>query len=114
MNFRRAAKLIALGSDTDLHLDPTMQDVAMPGRGTEVQPPPATDGLDPAMPGGSAPYNGAEPFGEPVVSDPEWLDPQDQQAGHEQTMPHITGPGPNALTLHGLRRQAYLSKEKTR
>lgn len=36
--------------------------------------PPLAGGMDPAAPGGAAPYNGAEPYSRPVAPDPGWTD----------------------------------------
>lgn len=36
--------------------------------------PPLAGGMDPAAPGGAAPYNGAEPYSRPVAPDPGWVD----------------------------------------
>jgi hypothetical protein len=35
--------------------------------------PPLAGGMDPAAPGGAAPYNGAPPFSSPVAPDPGWV-----------------------------------------
>lgn len=51
------------------------------GRG-EV--PPMAGGMDPAAPGGAAPYNAAEPFGHPVAPDPGWTDPKARMAAFQQ------------------------------
>lgn len=42
--------------------------------------PPLAGGMDPAAPGGAAPYNGAEPFSKPVAPDPGWQNRQRQAA----------------------------------
>ena len=99
-----------LAAITDESLDPTMQDAAMPVGRTEWQPEPDTDGMDPATPGGPAPYNGAEPFGEPVVTDPEWSDPRDR-SGKDRRMPYHPGPDVDVTTLHRARRESYQEKE---
>jgi hypothetical protein len=112
MDFRTAAQRLAADSDiTGMSLDPTMED-AIPGRQTDVQLPPATDGQDPATPGGPAPYNGAEPFGEPVTTDPLWLDPKGDQPARYSPMPHVQGPDEDRTTLHNARRASYDAKIK--
>jgi hypothetical protein len=114
MDFRRAAARMT-ASGVDDSLDASMQDAGLPaGHGTDVQPPPQSDGMDPATPGGPAPYNGAEPFGQPVTTDPEWRDPRDWDTAKDEPMPHIEGPKQNALTLHGLRHKAYMARERIR
>lgn len=112
MDFRRAAAKIAADLSGDLSMDPTMQDADLRGSRTEFQPDPETDGMDPATPGGPAPYNGAEPFSEPVVSDPMWLDPQGERPSRQDPLPHFRGPDVNVTTLHSARRESYLAKEK--
>jgi hypothetical protein len=100
MDFRTAVRKMADGSlSSDMSMDPTMQDASPQGRQKALQAPPETDGMDPATPGGPAPYNGAEPFGEPVVTDELWLDPQDRSDHHHQPVPHVQGPDEDKTTL---------------
>lgn len=100
-----------LAAITDESLDPMMQDAGLPAGRTEWQPDPESDGMDPATPGGPAPYNGAEPFGEPVATDPEWLDPRDR-SGKDQRMPYQPGPDVDVTTLHRARRESYQKEER--
>lgn len=80
--------------------------------GNEYQTPrdlassPDTDGQDPASPGGPAPYNGAEPAGAPVTSNPELKAPDEPKKQPYADMPYV-GPGPavDTTTLHNARRQ---------
>lgn len=67
---------------------------------------PATDGQDPASSGGPAPYNGADPFSQPVTEDPMWRDPSDRTPKPPYTSTPYTGPGPgvNTTTLHNAQR----------
>lgn len=100
MDFRTAARRIVADSlSSDLSMDPTMQDAHPEGRSLPPQAPPSTDGMDPATPGGPAPYNGAEPFGDPVVSDPLWKDPQDRTDHRQLQLPHVEGPDEDKTTL---------------
>lgn len=114
MDFVAAARHLALDSDPmGMSLDPTMQDAK--GVGNDERPsaiPVATDGQDPATPGGPAPYNGAEPFGEPVTTDEMWLDPQGHQPNRYAPVPHVTGPDEDRTTLHSARRASYDTKIK--
>lgn len=112
MDFRAAARHLAGELSSDLSMDPTMEDASMPGRRTEWQPDPGSDGMDPASPGGASPFNGAEPFGQPVADDPEWLNPQDPKPKPGDKMPHLQGPDEDVTTLHSARRKSYQEKEK--
>lgn len=107
-----AAQRLAADADlTGMSLDPTMQDVGPTSRPVDPQLPPSTDEQDPATPGGPAPYNGAEPFGEPVVSDPMWLDPSKNERSNG-AIPHVEGPDEDKTTLHNARRASYGAKNK--
>jgi hypothetical protein len=100
MDFRTAARQIVADSlSSDLSMDPTMSDARPDGRSQAPQAPPSTDGMDPATPGGPSPYNGAEPFGDPVVSDPLYLDPEDRSNHMHQQVPHVEGPDEDKTTL---------------
>jgi hypothetical protein len=117
MDFRAAARKSAASSLTDsnlssdLSMDPTMQDTHDP-RSTipHGQGPVHTDGQDPASSGGSAPYNGVEPFGEPAVDDPLWRDPSEDDPGRGGPMPHVDGPDEDKTTLHNARLASYAAK----
>lgn len=74
-----------------------------------AQPDPATDGLDPATPGGAAPYNAMEPYGQPVTSDPEWRDPREGPTS-SGPVPYHPGPGVDTTTIHNARRASYARK----
>lgn len=110
MDFLAAAAHYASDVSSDGSMDATMEDAAMPGTRTWSQPEPDTDGQDPATPGGPAPYNGVEPFSQPVVSDPEWLDPQQPTPPRYSPMPHIPGPDVDVTTLHSARLASYNEK----
>jgi hypothetical protein len=115
MNFLAAAIHLADGLSSDMSMDPAMQDAALPTTRTWTQPEPETDELDPAAPGGPSPYNGVEPFGHPVTTDQEWLDPNGRKPRRYETMPHIKGPDEDvatlhAATLHSARRNSYEDK----
>lgn len=67
------------GTSTDLEtMEPGLG--LQPGGNTPIngpgEEPPLAGGMDPAAPGGAAPYNGAAPYSTPVAPDPEWLDPR--------------------------------------
>jgi hypothetical protein len=89
-----------------MSLDPQAQDP-----GEEYQTPreqsadPSTDEQDPATPGGASPYNGAEPFSQPVSSDPMWSDPSDPDKKPRNSATPYLGPGPSVetTTLHSAR-----------
>lgn len=92
MNFRVAAKRI----EADLYSDVGM-DTAWPSdRPTHSQPPPSTDGLDPAALGGPSPLNAFGPLGDKVVSDP--LIPTSQVVPG-QPIPHKVGPDVDQTVL---------------
>jgi hypothetical protein len=114
MNFRTAARHTAADLSSDMSMDPTMQDSDLTGPRVTSQPDVSTDEQDPATPGGPAPYNGVAPFGQPVTSDPEWLDPQkhDTEDVRGRPMPHIEGPDEDVTTLHNARRASYAGKDK--
>lgn len=95
---------------SDMSMDPTMQDAALPTARTWTQPEPETDDLDPAAPGGPSPYNATPPFGKPVTTDQEWLAPTGPKPRRYQPMPHIMGPDEDVATLHSARRRSYQDK----
>lgn len=111
MDFRAAARHLADSNLTEMSLDPQMQDAHDPAstvpHGTD---PVHSDGADPAAGGGPAPYNGAEPFGEPAVDDPLWRDPSEEDTGRGGPMPHIDGPDQGKTTLHNARLASYEAK----
>jgi hypothetical protein len=111
MDFRAAARRTAGDLSSDLAMDPTMQDAHDPAKtvphGTD---PVHTDGADPASPGGPAPYNGADPLGEPAVDDPLWRDPSEEDTNRGGPVPHIDGPDQNTTTLHNARLASYSAK----
>lgn len=103
---------MAGGLSSDEAMDPAStigNDVATPASGRTVQPDPRDDNQDPATPGGPAPYNGAEPFSEPVASDQMWEDPR-QPAGKGAPMPFTPGPNLDTETIHNARRTSYERK----
>lgn len=120
MDFRAAARRTAsdlTSSDlsSDLSMDPT-NDAHDP---TQTVPHGQTvvhsDGADPASPGGPSPFNGDEPFGEPVVDDPLWRDPSEDDPNRGGPMPHVEGPDEDkttlhAATLHNARLASYAAK----
>lgn len=115
--FRTSALHQAADLSSDMSMDPTMQDAALPTSRTWGQPRAETDNLDPAAPGGPAPYNAAPPFGKPVTTDQMWLDPQATPPHKYQPLPHIKGPDvdvtvlkPASRTLHTARRESYEGK----
>jgi hypothetical protein len=67
---------------------------------------PASDEQDPATPGGPSPYNGAEPVGKPVTTDPMWNDPANPDKKPPYSPLPYVGPGPSVdvTTLHNARR----------
>lgn len=110
MNYRAAVHRLA-GSMGDESADPTdslANDVDTPASRRTVQPDPSTDGMDPATPGGPAPMNGVEPFGEPVATDPQ-LDAAPRKRG---PVPFLPGPNLDTTTIHNARRASYARKEK--
>jgi hypothetical protein len=78
-----AAKQAATSVDLDTMDGSSSPTVNTPFNGPGTVPPLA-GGMDPAAPGGSAPYNGAPPYSSPVAPDPEWVDPSKQ--GQEPTL----------------------------
>ncbi|HEY0645648.1 MAG TPA: hypothetical protein VGD39_19690 [Nocardioides sp.] len=111
MDFRAAARHLAVDVDKDMDAMSTMPDDGNDLRPGDAGHDPSTDGMDPAAPGGPAPYNGAEPFGEPVTENPEWLDPSDPDRG-SKAMPFAPGPHMNMTTLHNARRDRYAQRER--
>lgn len=111
MDFRTAARRLALSISEDMDAGGSMSAQAPPNPWDGTATSPSTDGMDPASPGGPAPYNGAEPFGQPVTSNPEWLDPSSQVDRRGHTVPYTPGPGENITTLHNARRGHYEAKE---
>lgn len=103
---------VAEGMSSDMSMDSTMEDASIPAHRQWGQAPPQTDDLDPAAPGGPAPYNAADPYSQPVVSDQEWLNPQQQKPQHNTPMPHVDGPDEDVTTLHSARLAFYDSKVK--
>lgn len=87
-------------------LDPQSQDPAGYQTPRDLGIQPDTDGQDPATPGGPAPYNGAEPTGKPVTTDPMWMSPDEPPKPPYSPTPYL-GPGPNVdvNTLHNARRR---------
>lgn len=88
-----------------MSLDPQAQDPSGFQNPRDLVAEPATDGQDPATPGGPAPYNGAEPAGQPVTTDPMWKSPDEPKKPPYSPTPY-TGPGPSVdvTTLHNARR----------
>jgi hypothetical protein len=109
MDFRAAARHLAEGLSSDMAMDPTSQDLDIPTQ-RRSQPDPQTDDQDPATPGGPSPYNGSEPFSEPVASDPEWLNPQDDSDHKHSPVPFTPGPDEDTTTIHNARRASYEAK----
>lgn len=111
MDFREAANRLAVNTSDDLDMELGAIDTqdlhAAPGTSS-----PSTDGLDPAAPGGPAPYNGADPFGQPATSNPEWLDPSQHEDRRGHNVPYTPGPTQNITTLHNARRALYAAQEK--
>lgn len=116
MDFRAAARHLASAlSDSslsgDFSMDPTGRDPSDPTQtvpqGREVV---HTDGGDPASPGGSSPYNGSEPFGQPVVDDEMWRDPSQEDTNRGGPIPHVDGPDEDKTTLHNARHLSYVGK----
>lgn len=112
MDFRAAARKIASGLSSDLAMDSTMQDAHDSAPSVPCATDPVhTDGADPATPGGVAPYNGVEPFGEPAVDDPLWRDPSEEDANRGGPIPHIEdGRDLDKTTLHNARLASYGAK----
>jgi hypothetical protein len=110
VDFRAAARHLALTIDDDMDMGTSMDVDDGPHPWSSAAPTPSTDEMDPAAPGGPAPYNGAEPFGEPVVNDQEWLDPKKNENRRGHTPPYTPGPTVDTTTLHNARRAAYEAK----
>jgi hypothetical protein len=110
MDFRAAARHLALTIDDDMDPQATMDVDDRPHAWDSYQGP-STDNMDPASPGGPAPYNGADPFGKPVTSNPEWLDPSAEADVRGMPVPFKRGPDVNVTTLHNARRNLYAAKE---
>lgn len=110
MDFREAVRKMAdypSGWSEDLGMNSHL-----PERNrVQSQPDPSTDEQDPATSGGPSPFNGVAPFGEPVASDPLWLDPQDEEDHRGKHTPYRKGPDENVTTLHA-RRERPGSTEK--
>jgi hypothetical protein len=98
MNFRVAALIahqaaLKLEPPRTRHMDPWPV-----GRPVVIQPPPYTDGQDPASPGGPPPQSGAEPLGgRPVAEDPLMEEP----IVPGEAIPHMQGPDVDTTTLTG-------------
>jgi hypothetical protein len=93
IDYRAALRAMAdLDPDAQVH-----HEVPWPTRRPVIsQPPPQTDGLDPAAPGGPAPYNSAQgPYGVPVTEDPML----DRPIHPGQPVPHQQGPDVDTTTL---------------
>jgi hypothetical protein len=112
MDFREAARRTALTMDNDMSMDSNSMSVQESPHAWSGTTDPSTDGMDPASPGGASPYNGAEPFGKPVVENPEWLDPSQGGDRRSHTVPYVPGPTENITTLHNARRAAYAAQGK--
>jgi hypothetical protein len=106
MSLHRLADGFSSADVQGMSLDPQSQDPAEGYQNPrDMVAEPATDGQDPATPGGAAPYNGAEPLGQPVSTDPMWKSPDEPKKPPYSPTPY-TGPGPNVdvTTLHNARR----------
>jgi hypothetical protein len=106
MNLYRLADGFSSADVQGMSLDPQSQDPADGYQNPrDLVAEPATDGQDPATPGGPSPYNGAEPTGQPVTTDPMWKSPDEPKKPPYSPTPY-TGPGPNVdvTTLHNARR----------
>lgn len=106
MSLYRLADGFSSADVQGMSLDPQSQDPANGYQNPrDLVAEPATDGQDPATPGGPSPYNGAEPVGQPVTTDPMWKSPDEPRKPPYSPTPY-TGPGPNVdvTTLHNARR----------
>jgi hypothetical protein len=101
MNFRGAIRKVSSDLSADESMDPSSQDGSLPHNRPTYQPPPKTDGLDPAALGGPSPMNGVAPFGEPVVSDPMLPEPQGHEPGRKAVPYEGPGPDVDVTVLHG-------------
>lgn len=104
MTFHRLADGLSQADIQGMSLDPQAQDPEGYQNPRDVVSEPATDEQDPATPGGPSPYNGAEPFGQPVTSDPMWKPPDEPKKPPYSPLPYV-GPGPSldTTTLHNAR-----------
>jgi hypothetical protein len=106
MSLVRTADGFSSADVEGMGLDPQSQDPAGYQTPRDLGIQPKTDGQDPATPGGPAPYNGAEPTGKPVTTDPMWQSPDEPPKPPYSPTPYL-GPGPNVdvTTLHNARRR---------
>jgi hypothetical protein len=106
MSLVRTADGFSSADVEGMGLDPQSQDPAGYQTPRDLGIQPETDGQDPATPGGPAPYNGAEPTGKPVTTDPMWKSPDEPPKPPYSPTPYL-GPGPNVdvTTLHNARRR---------
>lgn len=106
MSLVRTADGFSSADIEGMGLDPQSQDPAGYQTPRDLGIQPDTDGQDPATPGGPAPYNGAEPLGKPVTTDPMWQSPDEPPKPPYSPTPYL-GPGPNVdvTTLHNARRR---------
>jgi hypothetical protein len=106
MSLVRTADGFSSADVEGMGLDPQSQDPAGYQTPRDLGTQPETDGQDPATPGGPAPYNGAEPTGKPVTTDPMWQSPDEPPKPPYSPTPYL-GPGPNVdvTTLHNARRR---------
>lgn len=104
MSLVRTADGFSSADVEGMGLDPQSQDPAGYQTPRDLGIQPDTDGQDPATPGGPAPYNGAEPTGKPVTTDPMWMSPDEPPKPPYSPTPYL-GPGPNVdvNTLHNAR-----------
>jgi hypothetical protein len=105
MPLYRLADGLSAADVQGMSLDPQSSDPDGYQNPRDLVSEPATDGQDPATPGGAAPYNGAEPTGQPVTTDPMWKSPDEPKKPPYSPTPY-TGPGPSVdvTTLHNARR----------
>jgi hypothetical protein len=105
MNLYRLADGLSSADIQGMSLDPQAQDPDGYQNPRDLVSEPATDGQDPASPGGPAPYNGAEPTSQPVTTDPMWKSPDEPKKPPYSPTPYL-GPGPSVdvTTLHNARR----------
>jgi hypothetical protein len=104
MSLVRTADGFSSADVEGMGLDPQSQDPAGYQTPRDLGTQPDTDGQDPATPGGPAPYNGAEPTGKPVTTDPMWQSPDEPPKPPYSPTPYL-GPGPSVdvTTLHNAR-----------
>jgi hypothetical protein len=105
MSLYRLADGLSSADIQGMSLDPQAQDPDGYQNPRDLVSEPATDGQDPASPGGPAPYNGAEPTSQPVTTDPMWKSPDEPKKPPYSPTPYL-GPGPSVdvTTLHNARR----------